>query len=72
VDGPANDARVAFFGIADLPGFGHFLLCQADIFDGAKVGARDLCKLIATLPAVPLNLAALLRGVVFVGKPAVS
>jgi hypothetical protein len=53
-----------------LPGFGHFLLRQADIFYGAKVGARDLGKLIAAFSAVPGDFAPFLRGVIFVGEAA--
>jgi hypothetical protein len=53
-----------------LPGFGHFLLRQADIFYSAKVGARDLGKLIAAFPAVPGDFAPFLRGVIFVGEAA--
>jgi hypothetical protein len=60
--------RVALFGVADLPGFVDFLAGRADVGGGCfNVLVRNLEIAVA---AVLLNLAAFLRGIVFVGEAA--
>jgi hypothetical protein len=46
VDSAPNDARIVFFGVADLLGFVDFLAGQADVgggFDFQRVGLRAEC-----------------------------
>ena len=41
VDGPADDARVTLFGVADLPGLVDFFWSQPDVSDGCgSISAR--------------------------------
>ena len=64
-----DHARVGRLGVAQLAGLVDCLAGQAEIRDGRDVPTGNIPLALA---AVPLDLAPLLRRVVFVGQPALG
>jgi hypothetical protein len=66
-----NGARVALLRITDLPGFVDFLAGSTDIGGGRCPNPVLLWNEVSPRPRLS-HFAPSLRGVIFVGKPAVS
>jgi hypothetical protein len=65
VEGFAHDAGASFLRVADLAGLEDVLAGKADVLDGRDILAWNIPL---SLAAMALDLAAFLRGVIFIGE----